>query len=257
MSYKLILALLAWALLPPALLLLLHGNFLLSSILYFILPAAYFSYRMPRMVPRATVIATLSIPFIAMLDYIAFLNNAWTVPSVSTFRILTFIPIEDFVFTVAGVYLIVMAWAYFFHPPQYERINITRVKVVALGEAILFALFLLVYAFAPTVFRVPYYYFFLVLFFFVLPALILLKYFPAYHKSLLRAVPHSFVLMLLWELVALALGFWTFPGEYLAFIRLGGLHFPVEEMVSWMILFLPATLAFTEIASGTDARSAP
>lgn len=252
-----ILFLAIWIILPPVLLLLLHGNFFSSIIVYFVLASIYFSFRTPRIVPKALIAAGATIPFVIIFDYTAFFNKTWAVPTIFPSRFFTFIPFEDFLYTFFAVYLVTVAFYYFFRLEGFAEVNISRLKISSIFILALLAAFLFLYVTGTSFFRIPYYDAWLVFFVFIIPTLILLAYFPSYRKPLMRAIPYVFLLMLPYELTALHLGFWTFPSaEYIAMMHIGHLRFPIEEFLEWMVFFVPASLAFTAFISGGNSQSA-
>lgn len=251
MALKKLLLLAAWIAVPPVILLAIKGNFLLSCILYLIIPAIYFSWQKPEGIPRALVAAVSIVPPLIILDYIAFVNKTWFVPSIFHFRAFTYIPFEDFVFTIFSVYTIVLAFSYFF--PSVSRTAISKNRLIksALALIALFAIFLCFYILSPEL-QVPYYYVWLTLVF-MIPAGLLLKGYPQYRRPVLWSILCSFLLMLPYEIVANMLKFWTFPGtQYIGMIHILGQSFPIEEFIIWMILFVPATLGFSKFMNDPE-----
>lgn len=55
-----------------------------------------------------------------------------------------------------------------------------------------------------------------------------------------------FMLYLIYELTAVNLGQWYFPGEYVGWVELAGARFPFEELFFWMMLSSSAVLALYE-----------
>ncbi len=245
--------LIIWVIVPPLLLLLLKGNFFISCIFYLLLPSIYFSIRSPGIIKKALLVSFAIVPCMVILDYIAFFNKTWAVPTVFPFRFFQFIPLEDFIFTFFAVYTVITSVNYFFKIDNFTQINKTRFKTSGLKVLIITFIFLVLYKYEPNIFTIPYYYFWLDLFAFLIPTLILIKYHPAYRKILLWAIPYSFILMLPYEITANYLGLWTFPSEqYLGMVNILNQSFPIEELFAWMILFLPAFLAFMEFMTGRD-----
>ena len=234
-----------WVILPPTFLLIFQGNFFISSILYLVLPSIYFSVRKPNVVLKALIVSLVAMPPMVIFDYLAFLNKAWAVPTIFSFRFFQFIPFEDFFFTFWAVYVVIVTSHYFFSSLKLNIINkipITKSGIILLS---LFVLFLFFYLLKPEIFIIPYYYILLVLVAFIIPALILFIQFKPYQKPLLWIVTYSICLMLPYEITANILGFWTFPSsEYIGIIRILGQSFPIEEFLAWMIFFPLATLAF-------------
>ncbi len=49
-----------------------------------------------------------------------------------------------------------------------------------------------------------------------------------------------FFVWLLAEIVAVVTGGWTYPGtQYLGWVSIGQIHFPIEELLFWMIWYAP------------------
>jgi hypothetical protein len=78
--------------------------------------------------------------------------------------------------------------------------------------------------------------------------------------GLLRALAPT---MLVWaafnfafELLALHNGFWTFPGQYVGWVHVGDLRFPVEEAIFMVLLVAPAILATNSVYLNWKAAAA-
>ncbi len=242
-----------WVILSPILLHILPSNFFISSIIYLLIPSIFFSIKTPEIMPKAFIVSFFTIPFVIICDYIAFLNRAWDVPTIFHFRFLKFIPVEDFFFTFLAVYVVVVAFNYFFRLKNYTQINKSRLKKSSVAILIVTIIFFYLYRYQPSIFFIPYFYFWLDIFAFIIPTLVLIKFFPAYRKPLVYVIMYLFILMLPYELTADSLGFWTFPShQYIGMIHLFNQSFPIEEFFAWMIFFAPATLAFTEFIGGTE-----
>ena len=237
----------SWIILPPIFLLIFRGSFFTSSILYLVLPGIYFSIRKPDVILKALIVALMVMPPIIIFDYLAFLNKAWAVPTIFSFRLFQFIPFEDFFFTFCAVYVVVVASHYLFPSLKLctkNKIVVTKSGIILLS---LFAVFIFFYLLRPGIFIVPYYYSLLVLTAFIIPTLILFIRFKFYRKPLFWITAYSICLMLPYEITANMLGFWTFPSaQYVGMINLLGQSFPIEEFLAWMIFFPSATLAFTK-----------
>ncbi len=239
--------LLSWVILPPVLLLIFQGNFFTSSILYLVLPSIYFSIRKPNIVLKALIVALAAMPLMIIFDYLAFINKAWAVPTVFSFRFFQFIPLEDFFFTFWAIYVVIVSSHYFFPNLNLSTINKITIKKSGVSLSLIFLAFLLFYLLKPEVLIIPYYYLLLVLIAFITPALILFICCNSYRKPLFWIVAYSICLMLPYEITANMLGFWTFPSsEYIGMVHILGQSFPIEEFLAWMIFFPLATLVFAK-----------
>ncbi len=148
----------------------------------------------------------LSIPICLSLDYIAFLNKAWAVPTIFPFRILKLVPMEDFVYLFLTVYIIVIIYENLFeqiHKINYGRLNNFWLAILTL-TTIFFALFL----WFPDYLIINYYYSWLLLIVFAVPTIIGLILFPKIRKPIFLLAPFFFIYTLSFELIALHLGLW-------------------------------------------------
>ncbi|PIZ98281.1 MAG: hypothetical protein COX77_05045 [Candidatus Komeilibacteria bacterium CG_4_10_14_0_2_um_filter_37_10] len=70
---------------------------------------------------------------------------------------------------------------------------------------------------------------------------------PHLAAKLLKAGIFNIFLFLSFELTALSLDQWRFPGQYIGHIQLFGLQFPFEEFIFWIVLGTPIILAYYEL----------
>jgi len=70
---------------------------------------------------------------------------------------------------------------------------------------------------------------------------------PKLLGKLLKAGLFNVFLFLSFELTALHLDQWRFPGEYIGTVQIFGLIFPLEEFVIWIILGTPIILSYYEL----------
>ncbi len=223
----------------------LHANFLITMLLYFAIPSIYFSYKTPLAIKKTMLIALWALPITLFLDYLAFLNETWSVPTIFPFRILGLIPLEDFIFSFLFVYFVVILKEHFFektHNPNYYKLIRYGITVI-----IFLIVFFILYFYSPNILRIPYYYLWLVIAVFLLPIIITSIIFPKLRKIMALIGLYFFLIMLPYELVALHLGLWSFPAvDYIGFIRILGFRFPIEEFLTWEILAAAAVICYAE-----------
>ncbi len=249
--------LVAWIFVPPLILLSLKGGAFMAVILYFVIPSIYFSYRIPQEIPKALVGALLTIPFVAVLDYLALFNKAWEVSSIFTFRFLGLIPVEDFFYTFWAFYVLQIAFRYFFPSVSTRKINWKRTGTFLVFTTVACVVFALLYLSESPFLTIPYYYACILFIVFIVPSVWLFALYPAYRKPGFRMMLYLFPLMFLYELIALKLGYWWFPSnQYFGMINIVGQHFPFEEFLMWIVFFSPAALAFSEYTQGFGFRQA-
>ena len=57
---------------------------------------------------------------------------------------------------------------------------------------------------------------------------------------------YFFVYYLIYEITGLQLGWWIFPGKYLAWVSVLGVNFPLEELFFWIVLTSISILSYYE-----------
>ena len=93
----------------------LSANLILSTALFFGLPALWLSIRMPQRILKSAIFAILfSIPFLFIIDHIAALDGAWHVPTQFPFRLLGTISLEDLFIGLGLAYFMAIFYEYFF-----------------------------------------------------------------------------------------------------------------------------------------------
>ena len=71
--------------------------------------------------------------------------------------------------------------------------------------------------------------------------------FPKVFIKIFKVVPYFFYLTLLYEVTALKLGWWAFPGErFVGWVSFFGAQFPFEEFFFWLALLSAAILSYYE-----------
>ncbi len=199
-----------------------------------------------------SIVATL-IGFV--LDWMAFFNHAWTVSTLFSFRILHLVPVEDFLFIFFAAY-VVIAGTHFYYPQLSPRkLDAKRFKKTGTAVFLCFLLFLVIQATKRDLLLIPYYDAWLLSIAFIIPSALFLASHPSSYTPLLFIVGFQLVAMLPYELIADALGFWTFPAtDYVGMIHLLGQTFPTEEFLEWMIFMVPAVLGFNLLLGGNSTR---
>ncbi|MFH1649930.1 MAG: hypothetical protein ABIA93_05250 [Candidatus Woesearchaeota archaeon] len=233
----------------PILIFLFHASFFVAILIYFGIPSLYFSIRNPHAVKKAVLMALPALPLCLILDALAFMNKAWDVASVFSFRLLL-IPLEDFLFSFLFVYLIVIAYEQLFGTD--EKPNYRRLTIFWLATIILVLAFFAAYAWAPSILNIPYYYTWLLGIVFIIPFGLGLLFMPFLRKSVLLTGAYFFVLMLPWEIMANNFGMWTFPGDYVTRITLFGTSFPLEEFLTWMVFGAGTALILSRLGIGRE-----
>jgi hypothetical protein len=83
---------------------------------------------------------------------------------------------------------------------------------------------------------------------FVMPPLILfLLRFPRFLSRFVVIGVYFFFVLLVYEITALQIGLWSFPGShFIGWVNLFGYSFPIEEFAFWMMFATLSVLAYYE-----------
>ncbi|MBP7966835.1 hypothetical protein KAZ66_01045 [Candidatus Woesebacteria bacterium] len=229
-------------------------RFLTSTILFFAIPALYLFIRKPKQIKRlaASLVAGMIVAFI--VDFLAELNGAWSWAPVGQLvfpnMLFGLIPIDVLIWYFFWLLLTIVYYEHFFEHEKTKKVSKLFKKAVSFF-ALLLILVISVFYLNADFLRFPYAYF-VIGFLGALPFFYLIARKPHLVGKLLKAGLFNIFLFLSFELTALSLDQWRFPGEYIGSIQLFGLVFPFEEFVFWIVLGTPIILSYYEIFIDDD-----
>lgn len=215
-------------------------SFLVSIILYFVLPSLYLTIRDPRFIKKIGIIILASIPFTVIIDYFATRDGSWLDSTIFPFRVLNGFAFEDFIWVAAWFMYIISFYEYFIDQPRNAKdapLNRNFPKLL-IGWYGSLAIFAVLYLLVEKYLYIPYFYLFFTFVLGIFPtALILIKRPKFIHKFFLISA-YFFAINMLHEWSAFMAKQWVFPGtNFIGWITLkGGFSFPIEEFVLWMML---------------------
>ena len=217
----------------------------LATILFFlIIPSVYLTLISKEFVQRSAFFSLSFIGIPLVIDGLLILNNAWYVATIFPFKVLNLIPVEDFLFAFFSIYLIVMLYEYFIEPHPGEKRKDNNLVLVSI---VLVASFLCLYFIDPSVLYIPYAYATVFLFSGFAPTVVFLRSRPGSFKNYFRIAAGCFFFSLFYEITALKIGAWSFPGtQYLSMISFWGVRFPFEELFFFLIFLPVGVLAYYE-----------
>jgi hypothetical protein len=219
-------------------------NFILSSLLFYGLPAAYLLWRQTSKIRQILRFSLLFGPVGALFfDYFATLDNTWRVPSIFSFKVLAVVPIEDMVWATLVTMCIVSFYEYFFGENKMQK-RLHRIKNLYFLFALLFSLTV-----AFGVFRlqpvIPHFYLYGWTIFLLAPLVAFIYFWPRYFEPIAYCALYFIPLALLEEIVSLRNGYWYFEGShYYGWVSMFSYHFPVEELIVWVLFSCPVVLAY-------------
>ncbi len=224
-------------------------RFLTSTFLFFALPSLYLFIRKPKQYKRliSALVAGMLVAFI--VDFLAEINGAWSwAPEgqlLFTNKIFGLIPIDVLIWYFFWILLTVIYYEHFFEHDRSNKVSSLFKKIFTFFFVVA-VLTILAFIIKPEFLIFPYAYFWIGLFG-AFPFLYLVFTRPYLIGKLLKAGIFNIFLFLSFELTALHLDQWRFPGEYIGYVQLFGLQFPFEEFVFWILLGTPIILSYYEL----------
>lgn len=229
--------------------LVLRTNFLISTLLFFGVPAFYLSARKPEIVSKSLIFAAIfSIPLGIVVDSLAVLDKSWHIPTtLFSFRLLGLVPVEDLIWLFLLVFFGIMFYEYFLDlGKKKDRIS-KNIKYLIGFLISLLVVFLIFFFINSALLHIKYFYLKMGIILALLPPVTFLSFFPSLLSKFVKTSVYFFGLLLLHELVALQTGQWIFPGQnFIGFVKLLGLRFPFEEFLFFIVLATAAGLSYYE-----------
>ena len=211
-------------------------------------PAAYLSLRERDHIKKAALFSLLVTPIIILVDYIADITQTWLIPnSILNYRLFGFVTLEVILWFILNIYLAVMFYEHFLDKHITDKAWRPRLKYLLIIVSIIFLFFIIFLFGSYKLIYVPYWYLASGAVFILLPILLQAINFPRVFYKIIKVAVYFFYLTFIFEVTALKLGWWIFPGkEYVGWVSVSGVKFPLEEFVFWFILFALAVLSIYE-----------
>lgn len=228
---------------------LIGADTLVSTLLFFGVPALYLSLINKRCVGMAAVFSIIfSIPFAIMLDYVMEVTRGWYIP-VSVFdpyRILGYVTIEQLIWLFLYVYLVVMFYETFLDKRCTHKLFYPKLKYLVVILYIVFGTFIIIHLTRHEILEIDYFYLKFGIVLGLLPLLFALMRFPDMWGAFLVTGAYFFYLSFTYEITALMLGQWSFPAanQFIGFLEFGKVAFPFEEFFFWILLGAMAVLSY-------------
>jgi hypothetical protein len=157
------------------------------------------------------------------------------------------VTLEVIIWAIFSCYFIIVFYEYFLDKHITPKLYTPKLKYLILVLAIIFILFLAILFTHPDSFRIPYFYLGWGIILLAIPFLLQLFEYPKTTSKLFMAAAYFFYLHFIYEITALKLGWWVFPGPYfIGMVSIFGVSFPIEELLFWFILFALGVLTFFE-----------
>lgn len=224
-------------------------NALSSSLIFFGVPSIYLSVKKPQLMGKGFTFSFFSIPIMIIVDYIAETTHTWNWPLPSSVlpKIFNVVSAEVLVWAFLNFYIVILFYEYFFDRHKTYKNWSKRSVEFLFVTILLFTVFLVLFLFAPDVLKIPFWYLVFGFIFLITPILFQIRLFPIVFLKILKASSYFVYINLVYELTAVTLNWWSFDGgQFIGWISLGNLRFPIEEFVFWIVLFAVSLLSYYE-----------
>lgn len=238
-----------WPIIASALTFLFNAKALGSIIFFLAIPSLYLGIRGKQYVKKVLLFTfVISIPAMVVLDYIAQINGSWIMYPISIFPFKFFglVTFEVILWAFLTIFFILIFYEYFID--QHRIVKLWKNKMTYLFVfAILFFSVFILFFFLGASFKIPYFYFLWGIALLLIPFLLQLFKYPKTTSKFFLALVYFFYMNFIYEVTALKVGAWTFPGtNFIGWVNILGVSFPLEEVFFWMILMTLAILSFFE-----------
>lgn len=221
---------------------------LLTTLLFFGLPSGYLIIRKPSNFKKAALGGLLfGLLWGFSFDFIAELNRAWSYPRPLTFPdyFLGVVSLDVMIWFFLWAFLIIAFYEYFVEYDFSKKIS-PNIRYSIFFGFLTLSVVIALFKTNPDLLRFPYAY--LVLGALTLgPFLYVVRKRPKLLHKFLKITPFFVFLYLSFELVALYLNLWNFPGQYLGMIEIWHLRFPLEEFVFWILASSAVAASYHEL----------
>ena len=220
-----------------------------SVMLFLAVPSIYLSIRGVKYIKKSFIFSLVTtIPLMIVIDYIAHLTGMWNISnSILNGRLFDYVTIEVILWAFFTCYLVVIFYEYFIDKHASKRLWTPKLKYLLMTSLLIFIAFIVMFFNFPNLLNIPYFYLCFGVVLTLLPFLFQWFEFPHVTKKFLLGGIFFFYRHSLYEITALKIGWWTFPGkDFIGLVSLFGVTFPIEEVIFWFILLALAILSFYE-----------
>ena|SRR3989344_3858529 len=229
---------------------LMSGPSTLAFILFFLgIPSLFLIWRNPQNIQKALLGTLLiGVVFGFAFDFLFELNQVWAWSDdarlMFPYKLFGVVSVDVIISYALGVFFTVLFYEYF-TDFDFSK-HVSRHYFYALIAGLLVDVVLLgIFYIAPALLIISYAYFYLGIGMMILFLAVVFLH-PTVLKRCLRIAPFFALMYVAFECVALSVGLWTFPGQYVGYIQILGNRFPIEELFFWIIASSVVTATFHE-----------
>lgn len=237
-----------WPIIASVASLFFNANFFTSTVLFYVLPSIYISVKKPDFIKKALSMATAGLPILLITDWIAVKTGTWYFPtSIFASRLFGTTVFEVVLWLFMYVYFVLIFYEYFLEKHCTDRLPHRRFKYLIMIFMLLFSMFIISLVTTGTFIEIHYIYLIFGFAFCFIPIPLILLKFPKLITKVAQATIYFTASSFLWEIVALRLKQWTFPGKYfIGWFEVLGVRFPFEEFIVWIVLGSAAVIVWYE-----------
>ena len=177
--------------------------------------------------------------FAPAVELMARLKDIWDVSSIFP-RPFSLIPLEDMLSAFLNFFWGLSFYEYFSGGDKNKKIN-HRFKYLLLIFIIFSSIIYSLYYINPQLIASNY--FFIAIITLIIPEALIFYFFPKLTKRIWLSTIFFALVFFSYEVLALYLDYWWWPGEYLLSIKLFSKTFPLDDAIIWYFLSTPALIA--------------
>ncbi|MDP2642003.1 MAG: hypothetical protein Q8P21_01790 [bacterium] len=224
-------------------------NLFVSTLLFYGVPSIYLSLYYKELFKKIFIFSLAALPVLVVIDYMAVSNGTWYFPyTIFGGRMFGITVFEVIFWFFSYVYYIIIFYECFLDRPTTFVRTRRLIRYPFTLFALIFIFFLTKWMITGSFFILPYTYLIVGVVFAVLPILYTLSLYPKLVTKLAWITLYFCLISFAWELVALHLNQWTFPGNsFIGWLTFGQISFPFEEFLVWIVLGAPTVVCWYEI----------
>lgn len=221
---------------------------MITILLFYGFPSIWLSLRTPLRVKKTLIFTSLlAIPFGIIIDYFGTKDQSWFIPmSIFPSRLFGIIPYEDIIWGFLVIYSTIIFYEHFLEKGKHKLID-KRMKYIIWPVLIVLILFLSTMFLNQEILTLKYAYMWIGSTLILIPSITFLSFFPKLISKYIKTASYFFVLSLLFELTALQLNQWTFPGNnFIGWVQLLNFKIPLEELFFFLVMTSIGILSYYE-----------
>jgi hypothetical protein len=226
----------------------LHARPLTVALLFYVVPTLYLFLRKKKPVRELFAGAVLlGIGFAFPFDVIQTASGGWLTPTaqfVFPYALFGFVPLDEMIWFFIQALFILTFYVHFFEPRKADRVGrrfgyfflATMVAVILIAALALAGRSYVELSYSYLIAGAP----------MLIPIAYVLWRYPRLMPKFLKTAAFCFVLFFVSELIALHLDQWEFPGQFIGWVQVWDVRFPLEEFFYWMLVYTLFVLSMYE-----------